>query len=131
MRQAGRFLIVAGCIVAAAVPRVSHCFTPSLGVSSLFSFHQSFSLRARGGMPNGVKKENLPSKICIVCNRPFNWRKKVHCFSSCSHVCFCPLLLQAFLSETHDTFWRLSLTYRDGIHARSDYLMAKSIFCLP
>ncbi|WP_084625954.1 DUF2256 domain-containing protein [Flavobacterium soli] len=24
----------------------------------------------------GVKKQNLPSKICLVCNRPFSWRKK-------------------------------------------------------
>jgi len=24
----------------------------------------------------GVKKQNLPSKNCIVCNRPFTWRKK-------------------------------------------------------
>ena len=24
----------------------------------------------------GVKKENLPYKICIVCARPFTWRKK-------------------------------------------------------
>lgn len=24
----------------------------------------------------GVKKENLPQKICIVCGRPFTWRKK-------------------------------------------------------
>lgn len=23
-----------------------------------------------------IKKENLPAKICVVCNRPFNWRKK-------------------------------------------------------
>ena len=23
-----------------------------------------------------VAKENLPSKICVVCNRPFTWRKK-------------------------------------------------------
>jgi hypothetical protein len=23
-----------------------------------------------------IKKENLPQKICIVCNRPFVWRKK-------------------------------------------------------
>jgi hypothetical protein len=23
-----------------------------------------------------VKKENLPSKMCPVCNRPFTWRKK-------------------------------------------------------
>ena len=25
---------------------------------------------------NGVKKENLPSKICPACKRPFSWRKK-------------------------------------------------------
>ena len=23
-----------------------------------------------------TKKENLPSKICITCNKPFSWRKK-------------------------------------------------------
>ncbi|MEP6341825.1 MAG: DUF2256 domain-containing protein [Maricaulaceae bacterium] len=22
------------------------------------------------------KKQNLPTKICIVCERPFSWRKK-------------------------------------------------------
>lgn len=27
-------------------------------------------------MPRGVKKENLPVKTCVVCGRPFNWRKK-------------------------------------------------------
>ncbi|MEO1021022.1 MAG: DUF2256 domain-containing protein [Bacteroidota bacterium] len=27
-------------------------------------------------MPKMVKKGNLPSKVCAVCNRPFNWRKK-------------------------------------------------------
>lgn len=27
-------------------------------------------------MPRGVKKENLPTKVCITCNRPFTWRKK-------------------------------------------------------
>jgi len=27
-------------------------------------------------MPRGIKKENLPSKICVVCDRPFTWRKK-------------------------------------------------------
>jgi hypothetical protein len=26
-------------------------------------------------MTKGVKKENLPSKVCVVCNRPFTWRK--------------------------------------------------------
>ena len=24
----------------------------------------------------GVKKENLPQKVCVVCHRPFTWRKK-------------------------------------------------------
>ncbi len=24
----------------------------------------------------GVKKENLPQKVCAVCGRPFAWRKK-------------------------------------------------------
>ncbi len=23
-----------------------------------------------------MKKENLPSKICVICGRPFLWRKK-------------------------------------------------------
>lgn len=23
-----------------------------------------------------VKKQNLPSKVCLVCDRPFSWRKK-------------------------------------------------------
>jgi hypothetical protein len=23
-----------------------------------------------------IKKENLPSKICLHCKRPFTWRKK-------------------------------------------------------
>lgn len=27
-------------------------------------------------MPRGVKKEHLPSKICVMCQRSFNWRKK-------------------------------------------------------
>lgn len=24
----------------------------------------------------GIKKQHLPTKICIVCERPFTWRKK-------------------------------------------------------
>jgi len=24
----------------------------------------------------GVKKQHLPTKICVVCQRPFVWRKK-------------------------------------------------------
>lgn len=39
----------------------------------------------------GVKKENLPSKVCVVCNRPFTWRKKwERCWdevTTCSKSC--------------------------------------------
>jgi hypothetical protein len=42
-------------------------------------------------MPRGVKKENLPSKMCVICNRPFNWRKKwERCWdevTTCSKAC--------------------------------------------
>ncbi len=24
----------------------------------------------------GVKKQNLPEKVCVTCSRPFAWRKK-------------------------------------------------------
>jgi hypothetical protein len=27
-------------------------------------------------MPKGIKKQHLPQKICLVCERPFSWRKK-------------------------------------------------------
>jgi hypothetical protein len=37
-------------------------------VSSFTEIHRS--------MPRGVLKENLPTKICIICERPFTWRKK-------------------------------------------------------
>lgn len=27
-------------------------------------------------MPRGVKKSDLPEKICETCGKPFSWRKK-------------------------------------------------------
>lgn len=43
-----------------------------------------------GGM-RGVKKENLPVKTCVVCDRPFTWRKKwERCWdevTTCSKSC--------------------------------------------
>ncbi|NHM07516.1 DUF2256 domain-containing protein [Flavobacterium sp. CYK-4] len=27
-------------------------------------------------MPKTVKKEHLPTKVCMVCQKPFTWRKK-------------------------------------------------------
>lgn len=42
-------------------------------------------------MPRGVKKENLPIKICIICHRTYNWRKKWEkCWdevTTCSNSC--------------------------------------------
>ncbi len=39
----------------------------------------------------GVKKENLPEKICLTCKRPFAWRKKWekvwHDVKYCSDIC--------------------------------------------
>lgn len=39
----------------------------------------------------GVKKQHLPEKICVVCKRPFAWRKKwekdwdnvIYCSDAC------------------------------------------------
>lgn len=40
---------------------------------------------------NGVKKEHLPSKVCVTCGRPFAWRKKwERCWAEvrcCSNAC--------------------------------------------
>ncbi|KAL7551404.1 hypothetical protein ACHAWF_014592 [Thalassiosira exigua] len=50
--------------------------------SPVLAYHSSSlsAIRDAGGessnMPRGVKKENLPSKVCVVCGRPFTWRKK-------------------------------------------------------
>jgi hypothetical protein len=27
-------------------------------------------------MPKQISKSDLPQKICVVCGRPFSWRKK-------------------------------------------------------
>lgn len=27
-------------------------------------------------MPKGIKKQHLPEKQCLVCHKPFSWRKK-------------------------------------------------------
>ena len=50
-----------------------------------------FSNTPQNNMPRGVKKENLPTKVCVVCERPFNWRKKwERCWdevTTCSKSC--------------------------------------------
>jgi hypothetical protein len=45
----------------------------------------------RERMPRGVKKENLPQKVCEICEKPFTWRKKWEdCWEevkTCSNSC--------------------------------------------
>ena len=47
--------------------------------------------KSKSGSMRGVKKENLPVKTCVVCNRPFTWRKKwERCWdevTTCSKSC--------------------------------------------
>lgn len=51
--------------------------TQSLRRIQRTSFQRStFLSSSRVEMPRGIKKENLPTKVCVVCNRPFTWRKK-------------------------------------------------------
>ena len=88
------FVAVVSC---ALFPKVAHSFTVvqpiprplsvvSTNYPSLYSTSTSLSARGRGGRTGkssgsgskmrGVKKENLPQKVCVVCHRPFTWRKK-------------------------------------------------------
>jgi hypothetical protein len=61
--------------------------------TSLVAAKRSYSETRPINMPRGVKKENLPTKICVVCERPFTWRKKwervwddvTTCSKSCNH----------------------------------------------
>ena len=50
-----------------------------------------FAKQSQSKVMRGVKKENLPSKVCVVCNRPFTWRKKwERCWdevTTCSKSC--------------------------------------------
>ena len=41
------------------------------------SFEAGMRLKKEGSNKNkAVAKRDLPSKICVVCKRPFTWRKK-------------------------------------------------------
>lgn len=69
-----------------ALTRYSHCAPFCITKS------QQFILKAsKSSMTRGVLKENLPHKVCVACNRPFNWRKKwERCWdevTTCSKSC--------------------------------------------
>ncbi len=38
--------------------------------------NKSREIRSVNGSTNAMKKQHLPEKICLVCERPFSWRKK-------------------------------------------------------
>ena len=85
-------------LLALTSPTPSSSFHPlsrRLGAVSFPRFRSPtptfYSLTTHLSMVRGVKKEHLPSKVCIVCNRPFTWRKKwENCWdevSTCSKSC--------------------------------------------
>ena len=45
-------------------------------IAGRHSYSSSVSLSMKNKKGKTVAKENLPSKVCVVCNRPFTWRKK-------------------------------------------------------
>ena len=50
---------------------------PSISFSPATTYSSSAVMLARGGRKGkGTKDENIPSKICVTCGRPFTWRKK-------------------------------------------------------
>lgn len=48
-----------------------------------------------------VKKQNLPQKICIVCERPFTWRKKWEKVWDAVKYCSDKCRMQKSKSETN------------------------------
>lgn len=86
-------------------------------------------------MPRGVLKENLPLKICVSCNRPFNWRKKwERCWDeviTCSKSCNAkrrqsarsrPVNEMPYAGEYDDSEGKVGVGYNDDSH--SIFLMA-------
>ena len=65
---------------------VVHAFTGIQNQQRLLQLHSHFSFSSTKvrsftstktlQMPRGIKKENLPTKVCVSCQRPFTWRKK-------------------------------------------------------
>ena len=70
---------------------------------NVFKHNSSASLFGKRGSNNGggkkkacpVKKRDLPSKTCVVCGRPFAWRKKWERFWDEASCC-----LKKYNSET-------------------------------
>mmetsp|Transcript_29748 Transcript_29748/g.64961 ORF Transcript_29748/g.64961 Transcript_29748/m.64961 type:complete len:91 (-) Transcript_29748:701-973(-) len=58
------------------------CMFPRASISAQFKLRAGAVAQTYYGRPltvlslKGVKKQNLPQKDCLVCGRPFTWRKK-------------------------------------------------------
>ena len=73
--------------------RLNYCFVQSFQRIPNYLYHHHHHRLTLTSMPRGIKKEHLPSKICVICNRPFTWRKKwercwdevTTCSKSCNH----------------------------------------------
>lgn len=57
----------AGIVLAAAEPSLCEIVCNAAGAG--YQTKPAFTMK-------GVKKQHLPQKVCIVCKRPFTWRKK-------------------------------------------------------
>jgi hypothetical protein len=49
----------------------------------------------------GVKKEHLPQKICLVCEKPFTWRKKWQ--KDWENVKYCSEKCRRQKNQTHES----------------------------
>lgn len=67
------------------------CFSVSTRIAQHRTLNSFYHTTLTARMPRGVKKENLPIKDCVVCGRPFTWRKKwERCWdevTTCSKSC--------------------------------------------
>ncbi len=63
-------LVNAKCNSSSLVPLIVH--RASSAVSSAFEQHKIMRVK-KGGKGKAVAKGDLPTKTCVVCNRPFTW----------------------------------------------------------
>lgn len=74
------FLLLTNTITKSSHQLASNIFLSSNSLTrptiKSYSRHYSNIIIGITNMPRGVKKEHLPTKICLICNRPFTWRKK-------------------------------------------------------
>ena len=75
-------------VLAASLWLPASAFLPRRHVSSAPTLTRLWGRRGGGGdkKKKAVAKQDLPSKVCVVCGRPFAWRKKWERCVSCLFV---------------------------------------------